>query len=137
MKHDLDKRELATILASLRHWQATDSEETEAANDIANDHGAFDALSNVEIDGLCERINVTDAAPCPVGHYSLPITKPNTTREGLWNVVQMIINDIERGDAREALLRAVDLRSDISSKSNPYKIPGAFSYAFDAKKKGA
>jgi hypothetical protein len=47
--------------------------------------------------------------------YSHQVTMPKTKRDGLANFVQLIVNDIERGDTREALLRAVDLLQDIQS----------------------
>lgn len=47
--------------------------------------------------------------------YSRPIEMPATKRDGLANFVQMIINEIEAGNAREALLKAVDLHQDIRS----------------------
>ena len=53
-------------------------------------------------------------------YYSREIKMPATKLEGLQNFVQMIINAIERDDARAALLTAVDLLDDLSSKSNPY-----------------
>ena len=49
-------------------------------------------------------------------YYSEDIKIPKTKRDGLANLVQMIINDLEAGDAREALLKAVDLKNDITSK---------------------
>lgn len=55
------------------------------------------------------------------GYYSRPIEKPKSLKEGLVNFVQMIINAAEAGDAREAMLLAVDLRGDLESKANPYK----------------
>lgn len=47
--------------------------------------------------------------------YTRPIEMPATKRDGLLNFVQMIVNEIEAGNAREALLKAVDLHQDISS----------------------
>ena len=41
------------------------------------------------------------------------INKPKTKTEGLRNFVAMIINSLERGDAKEALLLATDLWNDI------------------------
>lgn len=53
-------RELATILAALRYWQANDrSNASEAPEyDIASDSGDFEPLRNDEIDALCEQLNV-------------------------------------------------------------------------------
>jgi len=48
--------------------------------------------------------------------YALNIEMPKNMQEGLANFIQMIINDLEAGDAREALLKAVDLRQDVYSK---------------------
>lgn len=33
----------------------------------------------------------------------------------------MIINEIEAGNTREALMKAVDLRQDLDSNASPYK----------------
>ena len=46
-------------------------------------------------------------------YYSQPIEMPKTKRDGLANFVQIIINKIEAGQSREALLSAVDLLDDI------------------------
>lgn len=54
--------------------------------------------------------------------YSQPITAPANAQQGLTNAVQLIINLLEAGNAHEALLQAVDLREDVSCKSNPYLI---------------
>ena len=50
-------------------------------------------------------------------HYSAAIDLDPTTdkTKGLKNFVQMAINEIEKGDIREALLMLVDLRDDIGS----------------------
>jgi len=48
-------------------------------------------------------------------YYSEDIKTPKGKQEGLANFVQMIINDLEAGDAGEALLKAVDLKNDITS----------------------
>lgn len=49
----------------------------------------------------------------PETYYTRPIEMPTTRKEGLANFVQLIINRLEAGDAREALLTAVDLRNDL------------------------
>lgn len=48
-------------------------------------------------------------------HYSREIEMPETRRDGLAKFVQMVINRIEAGDHREALLTAVDLLEDINT----------------------
>ena len=53
--------------------------------------------------------------------YARAITAPKSKRDGLVNFVQMIINLFEDGNAREALLTAVDLRQDLMCSSNPYR----------------
>lgn len=52
-------RELATILAALRYWQASDRNAVAEAPeyDIASDSGEFEPLGNDEIDTLCEQLN--------------------------------------------------------------------------------
>jgi hypothetical protein len=61
----------------------------------------------------------------PTAHYSSNLRIPPVTmRDGLANCVRDLINLIEHGHLQEALLRAVDLRQDIVSNSNPYEIPG-------------
>lgn len=46
--------------------------------------------------------------------YARDIQMPKTRKEGLCNYVQMIINRLEAGDHREALLTAVGLLDDLS-----------------------
>jgi hypothetical protein len=46
-------------------------------------------------------------------YYTQKIEMPATKRDGLSNFVQIIINAIEAGETREALLQAVDLKRDI------------------------
>lgn len=53
-------------------------------------------------------------------YYSKTLTQPTTRKEGLLNFVQMIINRIEAGDHREALLTAVDLLDTLAGNANPY-----------------
>lgn len=48
-------------------------------------------------------------------HYSRDIEMPTTKRDGLANFVQIVINKIEAGEHREALLQAVDLLEDVNS----------------------
>lgn len=48
-------------------------------------------------------------------YYSRLITEPKNRREGICNHLQMIINHLERGDSRDALLQAVDLQDAIRS----------------------
>lgn len=54
-------REFNTILAALRFWQRAgntpEMEEYTIANDTGEDDGSDDALSDDEIDTLCERLN--------------------------------------------------------------------------------
>lgn len=56
-----NERELATILAALRCYQATDDGHGNLSlYDIATNGGTLDALTLDEIDELCERINFPD-----------------------------------------------------------------------------
>lgn len=48
-------------------------------------------------------------------YYSREITMPANKREGLANFVQIIINRLEAGEPREALMAAVDLHQDITT----------------------
>lgn len=52
--------------------------------------------------------------------YSREIKMPVTRKQGLCNFVQMIINQIESGNSREALLTAVDLLDTLSGEANPF-----------------
>lgn len=45
--------------------------------------------------------------------YAQKIETPKDAQEGLQNFVQSIINDLEFGMDREALLKAVDLKNDL------------------------
>lgn len=50
----MDKRELSTILAALRFWQAkTAAEWSPELSDICTDGGTLEPLSPAEIDTLC------------------------------------------------------------------------------------
>jgi hypothetical protein len=55
---EFTQREIGTVLAALRQWQ--DPTPNNDPYDIATDDGMFEALSEEEIDDLCERINVSD-----------------------------------------------------------------------------
>lgn len=52
--------------------------------------------------------------------YAMEIKEPRTRKEGLLNFVQMIINAAERGDVRNAVLLAVDLKDTIGGNANPF-----------------
>jgi hypothetical protein len=52
--------------------------------------------------------------------YSREIEMPHTRLQGLCNFVQMVINQIESGDHRNALLTAVDLLDTLQGQSNPF-----------------
>lgn len=55
-------REVATILAALRYWQATDRNTAIHAPeyDIATDGGKCEPLGKDDIDTLCERLNTVE-----------------------------------------------------------------------------
>ena len=58
--YQLTDRDLATILAALRHWQATVKDgERNASPHFAED---VEPLSDEEIDTLCELMNVETVA---------------------------------------------------------------------------
>lgn len=48
-------------------------------------------------------------------YYTREIKMPANKREGLANFVQIIINRLEAGESREALMAAVDLHQDITT----------------------
>lgn len=62
----LDRRELGTVLAALRLWQATNHGSTVPLSDsqissirsIATDAGEVEELGHREIDTLCEKLNL-------------------------------------------------------------------------------
>lgn len=56
----LDDREMGAVLAALRYWQRAGGFAGDDINDIATGCGEFDELTDVEIDDLCERINVVE-----------------------------------------------------------------------------
>lgn len=55
----LSNRELALVLAALRHWQESGDRPlaSEALREIATDGGRFEPLTTAEIQELCERLN--------------------------------------------------------------------------------
>ena len=59
---DIDRYELATIIAALRLLQATPAL-PEAIDEIATDCGGFAPLQDWEIEKLCERINAVSEYP--------------------------------------------------------------------------
>jgi hypothetical protein len=67
----VSRRELATILAALRCYQARNLQHERDITDtmireIATDAGELDPLDSSEVDELCERLNAAPAAPsCP------------------------------------------------------------------------
>lgn len=58
----LDSRELATVFAALRYWQREGRRSAGGEHDIATDGDHSAPLSAAEIDRLCERLNVSQAA---------------------------------------------------------------------------
>ena len=57
----MNSRELGTVLAALRLWQAnveTLEDEQDPVLDVVTDGGRFARLSDTEIDDLCVRLNV-------------------------------------------------------------------------------
>ena len=59
---DIDRYELATLLAGLRLLQATPVL-PEAIEEIATEEGDFERLDEAQIDALCERINAVSEHP--------------------------------------------------------------------------
>ena len=53
----LDEREVATVLAALRYYQANEPRSFLTMHEISTDGGRIGALGVEEIDALCERIN--------------------------------------------------------------------------------
>jgi hypothetical protein len=97
----LNARELATVLAALRYWEAKQCqariglEEATALAVIASDGGQFDPLDAPAIDALCERINTAPAAPSyETLHAFAKRFADGTTNEAAWNA----LTDIERAD---------------------------------------
>lgn len=62
---NVNNRELATILASLRYWQRNDRQDATKSSeyDVATDGDTLQPLGNVEIDEFCERVNGGDQLP--------------------------------------------------------------------------
>ena len=53
---ELGSRELATVLAALRAWQSQTGHHV-GLEDVSTNGGTLKALSDAEIDDLCERLN--------------------------------------------------------------------------------
>lgn len=51
------ERDLATMRAALRYWQAQRAQLPNMVNQIATDGGRFESLSDAEIDTLCNDLN--------------------------------------------------------------------------------
>lgn len=104
-----DARELATVLAALRYWQ-TDMDRLggfNAAHDhIATGAGTFDALTEEEIDTLCERINTS-------GNPEIAIIL-----EG--GLVQCVVTD---GDIVGLSYEVIDYDTDGGDEADFYGVP--------------
>ncbi|MDO5757196.1 MAG: hypothetical protein Q4P24_18275 [Rhodobacterales bacterium] len=59
---DVDRFEMATILAALRLLQAAPALPSEIVG-IATDYGDFEQMEDAAIDDLCERINAASEYP--------------------------------------------------------------------------
>jgi hypothetical protein len=57
MIHNIESRELATVLAALRYWQREGIHSGGHEQDIAADGDTIKPLTADEIDALCERLN--------------------------------------------------------------------------------
>ena len=70
----LDERELGSVLAALRYWQAAKIGKPQAFAEldeqVAQDGGANKALSVLEIDVLCERLTFGGASPAEQAYLS-------------------------------------------------------------------
>ncbi len=55
---ELDRRELATVLAALRYWRREGLWSDGREREIATSDDKFDELSATEIDALCERLSL-------------------------------------------------------------------------------
>ena len=58
---ELTDREVSTILAALRYWQGAVNgmlPQPPAIVELASDGGRYPSLTGVEIDELCEQINI-------------------------------------------------------------------------------
>jgi hypothetical protein len=62
MATQLNERELATILASLRYWQREGYMSGGHEHEIASNGGLIEPLFSAEIDDLCERLNTEEEA---------------------------------------------------------------------------
>lgn len=62
----LNDREIAAVLAGLRMLQAAPNAARENVADVFTNGGTLEALSEAEIDALCERLNIRPAEK-PIG----------------------------------------------------------------------
>ena len=103
-------------IKTLENAREKQSEAREAYNNATSILAKREASEDLEFWGnkvaFLEVVRGEDAEQKSV--YSLPITKPENAQAGLQNCVQLIINNLEKGNMREALLQAVSLRGDIA-----------------------
>lgn len=55
--HEMNDRQLATVLAALRYWQSRTVLVERADSNLATREDEFAPLSDAEIDRLCEALN--------------------------------------------------------------------------------
>jgi hypothetical protein len=77
----LSDRDLALVLAALRHWQESQDGPltNDALREIATDGGKFEALGPSEIDGLCQRLNAVNHAAARYVLYDFDADELATT----------------------------------------------------------
>lgn len=113
--HKLDSRELATVLAALRYYQASPYLGTPSdIHKIATNDGEFSSLAFLEVDELCERLNF-DGTESPADEIKtlrvvapaleiLPVNKCGDFRTGY-------LSGISRAEI-EAKLGAANIKDD-------------------------
>lgn len=76
---ELTPKELATILAALRHWQATVIADANLRI-VKEEHLHFtdiDPMNDVEVDDLCERLNTKPTRCCSHSHCTIYTNDPS------------------------------------------------------------
>lgn len=81
---------------------------------------AIEAVAHVN-DGHADAVNLEEWRE-KWGHEYVKLKMPGNMTAGLCNFVQMAMNSLARGDFEEAMLKLIDLRSDILS--GQYKVNG-------------
>jgi hypothetical protein len=102
----VNDRELATVLAALRHWQRLLAN-LSAVNELPH-FDTWTPLNDDEVDELCERLNIEQAQTKPLAPLNLTAARSNTwAQRGLQAVADIMSGKEWNADTLDAVAKVV------------------------------